>query len=53
MLFEVEEHHLFRDAVEDVFGGCAAALAGAFLAAQFFGQAAQARYAVGAEDIHV
>jgi hypothetical protein len=53
MVFEVEEDHLLRDAVEDVFGRGLAALAMALFAAHFSGQAAQARYAVGAEDAHV
>jgi hypothetical protein len=53
VLFEVEEHYLLGNTVKNVFGGGAAALAGALLAAQFLGQAAQARYAVGAKDVHV
>ena len=53
MVFEVEEHYLLRDAVEDMLGGDPAALAEALFAAQFSGQTAQARYAVGAEDAHV
>ena len=53
MLLEVEEHYLLRDAVEDVLRVGVAALAEALFAAQFFGQAAQAWYAVGTEDAHV
>src|SRR3954466_14818783 len=53
MVFQVEEHYLLRNAVEDVLGGGSEALAEALFAAQFLGQTAQARYAVGAEDVHV
>ena len=53
MLSEVDEHYPFRDAVEDVLGAGVATPAEALFAAQFFGQAAQARYAVRTKNIHV
>ena len=50
VVVDVEHQYLFRDPIQDVLRRPRAALAGTLVAAQFFGQPAQARYLVGTEN---